>query len=220
LRRRAAITSDVTAAGLPLVVGLERSDFTKGIPERLRAVAAAYRDGAVFSYVGIAAPTRQGVAVYEPLEEAITEAAEEAQEAAQAVGGRFLHAHQAIPWRQVLALQRDADVVFTSSLSDGMNLVPLQAAAVQSLRPPDSRGVILTGRDAGVSSVFTGFGRDGLVPVDPLDHADMVRTLEDAVARRLPGVSSRLIDEVRRHDARIWGSRFLADLEEAVHAQH
>lgn len=201
-------------AGLPLVVGLERSDFTKGIPERLRAMAAAYRAGARFAYVGIAAPTREGVRAYEALDAAIEREATRAQEAAFAAGCPFVNVRANVGWHDVVALQREADVVFTSSLADGQNLVPLQAAIAQSARPARERGVIITGRDAGVASAYAGYEPDGLVTVDPLDEGQMVHTLTEALEARPGRISERLIGEVRSRDALAWATRFLTDLED------
>lgn len=200
------------AAGLPLVVGLERADYTKGIPERLRAIAQALDDGARFAYAGIASPTRQGVAAYDHLAAAIAHAAAMAEAAAYRAGVPFLHREEALPWRHVVGMLCRADVVFTSSLADGMNLVPLQAAMAQSLRADGQRGVVLVGRDAGVASTFAGYERDGLVPVDPLDVQAMVGALKAAIRGEPGRISRRLIDAVRERDARHWGARFLEDL--------
>ncbi|MBI2766830.1 MAG: trehalose-6-phosphate synthase [Chloroflexi bacterium] len=202
------------ARGDPLVAGLERSDFTKGIPERLRAITSVFGGGGRFAYAGIAAPTREGVAVYRRFEEVTAAAAREAAHMAAARGRGFLHLREAIPWAEVVALQRDADVVFTSSLADGMNLVPLQAAVAQSLRAPGERATIITGKDAGVASAYAGFEEDGLVSVDPLDPRAMEETLLAAIAGELPRVSDRLIAAVREHDARAWATSFLGDLED------
>jgi len=119
-----------------------------------------------------------------------------------------------VGWRDVVALQREADVVFTSSLADGQNLVPLQAAIAQSVRPARERGVIITGRDAGVASAYAGFELDGLATVDPLDEGQMVHTLTEALEARPGRISERLIGEVRSRDALAWATRFLTDLED------
>ncbi len=208
-----AEVQDAIRPGLPLVIGLERADFTKGIPERLEAVRGAFERGFTFSYVGVSAPTREGVDVYAGLEEAIARASAEAEYAAVKAGGTFLQINASISWESVVALQREADVVFTSSLADGMNLVPLQAAIAQGLRPAEQRGTILAGRDAGVSIAFAGFSTDGLVPVDPLDTQSMTDILCRALSGGLPRVTDRLIDAVRENSAHHWATRFLADLE-------
>ena len=207
--------AEALAAGLPLVVGLERSDYTKGIPERLEAIAAALDAGSRFAYVGIAAPTRAGVAAYDRLETAIEQAATGARRAAAAAGTPFLQLRQAIPFEEVVALQREADVLFTSSLADGMNLVPLQAAVAQSRRLPERRAVLIAGRDAGISHAYGGSLAPGLVSIDPLDRVATAETLRAAVAGKAPRVSDAFIREVRRNDARAWATQFLTDLEDA-----
>ncbi len=201
-----------THEGLPLVVGLERSDFTKGIPERLATVARAFRAGLRFGYLGVAAPTREGVPAYRGLEVVIAAAARDAAAAADAAGLPFLHTREVIDWTEVVALQREAAVVFTSSLADGMNLVPLQAVIAQAHLQPGARGVIITGRDAGVANAYAGFEKDGLVPVDPLDTDAMFSTLRDALSGRPGRVSDRLVEAVAANDARTWAARFLEDL--------
>ncbi|MGE3073261.1 MAG: trehalose-6-phosphate synthase [Dehalococcoidia bacterium] len=201
-------------SGLPLVVGLERGDFTKGIPERMAAMTRAFERGAKFAYLGIAAPTREGVRAYESLEAAIEVTASEAREAARAAGGTLTHVRANVGWDDVVALQREADVVFTSSLADGQNLVPLQAAIAQSVRPADERAVIITGQDAGAASTFAEFSEEGLVAVDPLDAEAMVAVLCDALAGRPGRVSDRFVEEVRRRDALSWATGFLESLEE------
>ncbi len=214
--RRASPVTRVRAArelGLPVVVGLERGDFTKGIPERLRAIAEAYRQGQRFAYIGIASPTREGVEVYGALEAAIEREAARAQEAAYWMGCPFAQVRAAVGWDDVVALQRDADVVFTSSLADGMNLVPLQAAIAQSLRPAAERAVVLAGVDAGVTKVYGGDGSEGLRAVDPLDQQSLLTGLVEGLAGRPGRVSDRFIARVRERDARSWGERFLGDLE-------
>jgi len=213
--QRPARLDGFAVEGLPLVVGLERSDFTKGIPERLNALARSYRGGARFAYLGVAAPTREGVPAYEGLEAIISAAAEDARSAANEAGMPFLHTREVIDWTEVVALQRAADVVYTSSLADGMNLVPLQAAIAQSQLPNEQRAVIITGRDAGVASVFAGFEKDGLVPVDPLDIGAMSHALSEAIAGRPGRVSERLVSAVMANDSRSWAARFLGDLDAA-----
>jgi len=201
--------------GLPLVVGLERSDYTKGIPERLAVLERAYREGLRFAYVGVAAPTREGIEAYADLEAAIGAVAVDAATAAGKARLPFVHSHAVIGWSEVVALQRAASVVFTSSLADGLNLVPLQSAIAQSSKTPAARAVLLAGRDAGVASAFAGFAADGLVPVDPLDADALYRSFVEALAGQPGRVSDRLIESVRHHDARSWGTRFLTALENA-----
>ncbi|HEY5476573.1 MAG TPA: trehalose-6-phosphate synthase [Tepidiformaceae bacterium] len=201
--------------GQPLVIGLERSDYTKGIPERLNIIADAFDAGLRFSYVGVAAPTREGVRGYEALISAIETATARAAEAARRAGCHFLQLRRSISWEGVVALQRDADVVFTSSLADGMNLVPLQAAVAQSLRPEAERAVIIVGRDAGFALAFASpnGGGDGFSTVDALDPEAMRATLAAALKGLPVRVTDTLVARIRAGDARAWATRFLSDME-------
>lgn len=208
------VADEMADTGLPLIVGLERADYTKGIPERFAALAALARQGRRFAYLGVASPTREGVESYAALGTAIARGAEEAGQAVEVAGGRFRYIEQALSWPQVVSLLREADVVCTSSLADGMNLVPLQAVAAQSLRPADRRGVVTTGRDAGVASTYAGRERDGLVAIDPLDTASFAAALGKALEGKPGRISERLIGEVRARDARRWGDSFLEALKE------
>ena len=200
---------------LPLVVGLERADYTKGVPERLAAVSAALEGGARFAYAGFSAPTRPGVPAYDALQAECERLAGRASRLAAERGLPFVQSREALAWSEVLALLREADVVFTASLADGMNLVPLQAAIAQASRPAAERGVVLAGRDAGVSSAYAGFEGDGLVPLDPLKPGDAERALLDALEARPGRVSDRLVAAVREHDAHAWGRTFLGALDGA-----
>ena len=207
--------SSLVAQESPLVVGLERSDFTKGIPERLRAVAAALGTGVPLVYGGIAAPTREGIAAYDRLAAEIDRAAFATRAAAAQMGLPFLHVHRAIPWPEVVALQREADVIFTSSLADGMNLVPLQAAIAQAGQPAAQRAMLIAGSDAGVAQVYADFADEGLTAVDPLDPSAMAGVAARAARGELPRVSDRLIAAIRARDSRAWAASFLGDLEDA-----
>ncbi len=206
--------AELRARGLPLVVALERADYTKGIPERLRAVAEAYRRGARFLHVAFEAPTRAGVPAYERLRHAVAEASAAARRAAAAAGAAFVEEERALPWSEVVALLRAADVVLSPSLADGMNLVPLQAVIAQAANEGPKRATVLVGRDAGAASVYPGREAEGFVPVDPLRTEQFAADLLAALEGRPGRVSDQLIEDVRRNDARSWAHRFLTRLEE------
>ena len=209
-----ATVESARASAMPFVVGLERCDFTKGIPERLAAVTRAFETGERFAYAGIAAPTREGVPGYAALNLAVAAGGARAEQAATANGGAFLQLRQAIAWPEVIALQREADVIFTSSLADGMNLVPLQAALAQERRPRANRAMVIAGRDTGVAEAFAAFGDNGLTFVDPLEPEQLLATLRRAASGQLARVSDAFIAAVRARDAHAWATSFLTDLEE------
>jgi trehalose 6-phosphate synthase len=199
---------------LPIVVGLERADYTKGIPERHRAIARAFMGGQRFAYFGVSAPTRRGVAGYSSLSRQVEEATEEASAAAKVAGVLFEYRLEAIGWAEVVGLLAAADVVFTSSLADGMNLVPLQAVLAQSGKPVQLRGTILAGRDAGVSSTYSQFSGAGLTAIEPTDIPGSAVALSHAISGRAGRISDEFVAEARALSAHHWAERFMAELEE------
>lgn len=212
--------AQLRALGLPVVVGLERADYTKGVPERLRAVGRLLEKGRQFVHIGAEAPTRPDVPGYERLDRAIDDAVDAAREAAKRAGLPFEVRREALPWREVVALLRAADVLVAPSLADGMNLVPLQAAIAQAVRPEEARAVLVVGADTGVAACYgKQFVGAGLAIVDPLDDDALVRTIDDALDGHPGRISDEFIEAVLRHDARTWAEQYLARLE-GLNAQH
>lgn len=205
--------AELRASGLPLVAGLERLDVTKGIPERLAAVAAAFEGGERFAYLGVIAPGRPGVGGYERLEASLSASLARAERAAATAGGRVVVSREALRWPEVLGLLREARVVFTSSLADGMNLVPLQAAIAQAGHPSHERATIITGRDTGTAAVFGHDAYEGILVVDPLDPDAMVATLRKALRSDAGRAGEALIEAIRRRNAAAWAARFRETLE-------
>jgi trehalose 6-phosphate synthase len=136
----------------PLLVGVDRVDYTKGIPERLRAVdrLLTLHPGLrrQFRFVQVGAPSRVHIPAYRRLNEEVVALVEE-------INGRhgdpswrpvvYLHEHQG---PEVLyPLYRAAAVCVVSSLHDGMNLVAKEFVAARG----DGRGVLVLSRFTGAA---------------------------------------------------------------------
>jgi trehalose 6-phosphate synthase len=140
--------------GRKLGVGIERLDYTKGIPSRLEAIDyfltnhPEWRDRVLF--VQIAAPSRSALPVYRMEEEAVDALTAEINRKWTGPSGPPLlllkeHHGQA----DMTALHRLCDVLMVNSLHDGMNLVAKEFAASRA----DERGVLML-------STFTGASRE------------------------------------------------------------
>ena len=137
-----------------IVFGVDRLDYTKGIPDRLRAFERLlarhpdWREKAVFVQIG--APSRDQLARYRTL-------SEEVEAIVAEVNGRFgtatwqpvVYVHEHREPAQIAAIYRAASVCVVSSLHDGMNLVAKEFIASRG----DERGVL-------VLSSFTGAARE------------------------------------------------------------
>ena len=213
LRRVAQLRS--RHRGRHLIVAIDRLDYTKGIPERLRALrlllrGSPARRGAV-TLVQVAVPTRERVPLYQELRREVSELVGE-------INGEFgtpdwtpvVYLRRSVPRPELAALYAAADVAWVTPLRDGMNLVAKEYVACHR----DGAGVLVLSEFAGAAA-----GMAEALRVNPYDEDSMVETLERALDMpaeeqrdRMSGLSAR----VRRDDAVAWSGRFLGTLRDAV----
>jgi trehalose 6-phosphate synthase len=136
----------------PLLVGVDRVDYTKGIPERFRAVDRLLtlhpEMKRKFCLVQVGAPSRVHIPTYRHLNEELTALSEEINWRHGNHTWRpivFLNEHH--DPEQVYPLYRMAAGCVVSSLHDGMNLVAKEFIAART----DLRGVLVLSRFTGAA---------------------------------------------------------------------
>ncbi len=152
-------------ADRPLIVGVDRVDYTKGIPERVRAVDRLLELHpewiGQFHLVQLGAPSRTNLPAYRDLNV-------EVQTLADAVNTKYgtpdwqpvVFVNRHCGPEDIYALYRDAAGCVVSSLHDGMNLVAKEFVTARD----DEQGVLVLSR-------FTGAAREltDAVLVNPFD---------------------------------------------------
>ena len=191
-----------------VVLGVDRLDYTKGIPDRIRAferlldLHPEHREKIVL--LQIAVPSRSQVAEYRELKSEI-------DELVGRVNGRFAtstwspirYLYQNVPQERLTGMYRDADVALVTPLRDGMNLVAKEYVACQVEEP----GVLILSHLAGAAETM----REALLvnPYNVDETAEAIhRALEmDEVERRMrmTGLQRR----ERRYHVYAWVERFL-----------
>ncbi|HUO58358.1 MAG TPA: trehalose-6-phosphate synthase [bacterium] len=177
LRQARQAASDQRLEGLKVILGVDRLDYTKGIPERLEAfgrLLEAYPQyqGRV-KMVQIGVPSRTGLEDYQQVVFNIEDRCA-ALNARYAKDGwepvLFLKGRQ--DFDALLPYYRMADVCVVSSLHDGMNLVAKEFVAASS----NDRGVLVLSR-------FTGAAREleQSLLVNPYDTSAFAETLHQAL---------------------------------------
>src|SRR5438094_4853622 len=167
--------------GLPadhaIGVGVDRLDYTKGIEERLRAVERLLEMEpqwvGKFTFIQIAAPTRNRIPQYQEYEGRV-------RAMAAGINERFAGAPHPpivllVEHRQphdIYEYYRAAEVCMVSSLHDGMNLVAKEFISARD----DERGVLLLSRFTGAARELT----EALV-VNPYDLEGVADTLRAAL---------------------------------------
>ncbi len=196
-----------------LIIGVDRMDYSKGLPERFEAVGRlfdAYPEvrGSV-SFTQIAPPSRSKVEEYRELRETL-----------DGLAGRINGDHGDLDWipirylarpysREELAgLFRIARVGLITPLRDGMNLVAKEYVMAQDADDP---GVLILSEFAGAAEQLT----DALL-VNPYDTATLAETIHRALTMPLAERKERwaaLRACVVEQDIGWWRSRFLTDLQ-------
>jgi trehalose 6-phosphate synthase len=198
--------------GRRLILGVDRLDYTKGIPERIRAYEHFLEEYPQWrkkvSFIQIAAPSRTAALHYQDEKRKV-----------EAMVGRVngeMASHDWVPIRylyrtysrmELARFYREADVGLVTPLRDGMNLVAMEYAAAQN---PESPGVLILSRCAGAAKHLP----EALIvnPFVPSSVADgIARALSMPLEERRDRHRS-LLQRIRQHSVSSWGDRFIRDL--------
>ena len=183
--------------GERMVLGLDRLDYTKGIPERIRSFERLLElhpeHRGTITLLQLAVPSRSQVAEYRELKREI-------DELVGRVNGRFAtsrwspirYLFRSINNQELASLYRDADVALVTPLRDGMNLVAKEFVASQVGDP----GVLILSRMAGAAETM----REALL-VNPYNIDETAEAIHRAITMDEHERSSR-IAALRKREAR------------------
>jgi trehalose 6-phosphate synthase len=208
---RAAVMAELGVPAEFLGVGVERIDYTKGLPERFRAIQRfferwpEYRRRVVF--VQIASPSRNRIPRYQLLQQEIRDIVRRVNEE---IGDRtwrpIVYRERHHDHREIRAFYRSADFCMVTSLHDGMNLVAKEFVAARH----DDDGVLILSRFTGASREL----RDALL-VNPYDIEDMAAAIRRAIempAEERRDRMARMRSQVREQNIYRWAGMLLAEL--------
>jgi trehalose 6-phosphate synthase/phosphatase len=201
--------------GRKVLLAVDRLDYTKGVPERLRAYAHLLRSSPQLKerviLIQIAVPTREGIGTYQDLRTEVNRLVGE-------INGKLgtpewtplVYINRSIERTELVGLYKLADVCWVGSLRDGMNLVAKEYVACK----PEGDGVLVLSEFAGAAAEM---GEAFLI--NPFDEERTAAAVERALAlddqeRRLR--MTMLHNRVLRNNVFHWGERFLAALQAAV----
>ncbi|HSM79937.1 MAG TPA: trehalose-6-phosphate synthase, partial [Bryobacteraceae bacterium] len=208
---RGALLRRLGVEATMLGVGVDRVDYTKGIPERFAALEVFFEKYPLFkrrfTFVQIGAPSRSNIRRYHDLMEEVKSEAERINRKFETANWKpivFLPQHHG--HEEILPYYRMADLCLVTSLHDGMNLVAKEYVAARS----DEQGVLILSRFAGASNELS----DALL-VNPYDAQEMA----DAIHRAL-GMSpeekharmARMRAYLAEHNIYRWAADLIAAL--------
>lgn len=211
------------ARGQKLVIAIDRLDYTKGIPQRIRAFAhfidtnPQYR-GKV-SLVMIVVPSRSNVDQYKELRYEI-------ETLVSRTNGKYgtfdwtpiRYFYRSLNFGELSTLYQEAAIAMITPLRDGMNLVAKEFVASKD---KNKQGVLILSEMAGAASELT----EALI-VNPQDVKGMSSALVQALEMHEKEQQWRLEEmqaKLQRYDVKKWASTFVTqqvNLMKAREHQH
>ncbi|WP_207485975.1 alpha,alpha-trehalose-phosphate synthase (UDP-forming) [Arenibaculum pallidiluteum] len=198
--------------GRDLIIGVDRLDYSKGLPQRFEAFQCLLDNypelrGKV-SFMQIAPPSRSDVPEYAAIRR-------ELEAAAGHINGRFAdfdwvplrYLNKSFSQKALAGFFRTARIGLVTPLRDGMNLVAKEYVACQD---PDDPGVLVLSRFAGAAAEM----REALI-VNPFDAEGVADAIQRGLTMRLEERRERhaaLMAHLRRWDIVRWREEFVAAL--------
>jgi len=196
-------------------LGIDRADYTKGIPERLRAIdrffemCPEHRGRMVFLQVAV--PSRSSISSYRRLDRELNGLAESINRKWRSGTWepvRLIAEH--LPQKELIPLHRLSDFCLVTSLHDGMNLVAKEYVASRS----DEDGVLIL-------STFTGAARELTTavlvnPYSPDQVATAVRSALQMPRTERAGRMRALRRTVEANDVYHWANSILQCVAETT----
>jgi trehalose 6-phosphate synthase len=195
-----------------LVLGIDRLDYTKGIPRRLKAFSGAldvYPElRRRITFLQVIVPSRTDVPRYQALKEEIERLIGE-------INGQFTqpgwipvqYMYRSLRDTELLAYYRVADIALITPLKDGMNLVAKEYCVANE----DGDGVLILSEFAGAA---TQLSADAIM-VNPFDKKMVAAAIHHAFnmdsAERISRMKS-LRRSIRNENVFKWVDNFLAAL--------
>ena len=193
-----------------LVLGVDRMDYTKGIPERLKAFRILLRRFPELrqrvTLLQVVVPSREEIFNYKELRR-------EVELLVSQINGEFTESgwvpihymHRSLTRRQLLTYYRAADILLVTSLKDGMNLVAKEFCAAQV----DECGVVILSEFTGAAAEL----QHGALVINPYDLTAMAEAIHRACVMPVEEKRSRmrlLRGVVRTHNVQAWADSFLS----------
>lgn len=192
-----------------VILGVDRLDYTKGIPLRLRAfqmVLEKYPElHENVTLVQIVVPSREEVPAYSELKDKI-------EKLVSSINGTFTtpgwvpvhYMYHSVPKDELIALYRLADIALVTPLRDGMNLVAKEYCACKL----DNDGVLILSEFAGAAAQMY---RHALI-VNPYDIEGVAEAILKGVSmpqREKKARMRSLRKNIREQDVFWWVNNFL-----------
>jgi trehalose 6-phosphate synthase len=201
-----------------LGICVDRVDYTKGIPERIRALETLWTESPAlrekFTFIFVCTPSRTDLPAYNSLEREVVQSVMRINEAFGTDDWTpIVLINENVDSDLLAGVYRAADLCIVSSLQDGMNLVAKEFVGCQL----DERGVLILSRFTGSAEEI-----DGAILINPFNVDGFVSAIRNAIEMS-PEERRRRMHRMRRqlHNSTIfdWLQSILERATEIMSAQ-
>ena len=202
----------VSLRGRTGMIGVDRLDYSKGIPERIDGIGRFFDSNADrvkdLVFIQIAPPSREDIDSYQNIRSLLE------QKCGQINGARsdvdlvpIRYVNKGYDQAELFGFYRACKIGLVTPLRDGMNLVAKEYVAAQD---PDDPGVLVLSRFAGAAQQL----QDAVLvnPHSPDDLAHAIRLALDMPLEERKARWEKLIVSVREENVLRWTDNFIADL--------
>ncbi len=203
--------------------GAERADYTKNLVTRVDAIEKFFaetpeEDRKKYTAVLIVAGSRLDIGHYKDNFEKIAAKVEKVNEKyGQKDHKKPIIQVGTVPYKDVAAYMKLADVVVVNPVADGMNLAAKEAPVMKVLNQDRPYELVLT-KNAGIGQDPV-FQKDALMIDNPLDYRETANRMKEGfynLRNRESSVKSRnenLLEHVKDFDINKWTKNFIKDLK-------
>lgn len=202
-----------------LILSIDRMDYTKGIPNRIKAFEYFLDNYPEYKekvrLVMLAVPSRSNVPQYQKLKR-------ETDELVGRINGKFAtvswtpiwYFYRSMPFNNLIELYTCSDVALITPIRDGMNLVAKEYVATRT----KGNGVLILSEMAGASKEMN----EALL-INPNSFEDFAVSLKHALTMPLEEQQTRikfLQKRLKRYDVEKWADEFLKALEDTKNSKN
>ncbi|MDY0781437.1 bifunctional alpha,alpha-trehalose-phosphate synthase (UDP-forming)/trehalose-phosphatase [Tenacibaculum sp. IB213877] len=195
-----------------LILSIDRLDYTKGIPNRIRAFEHFLNRYPQFKekvrLIMLAVPSRSNVPQYQKLKS-------ETDELVGRINGKFAtvswtpiwYFYRSMPFENLIDLYTSADIAFITPVRDGMNLVAKEYVATRTQQD----GVLILSEMAGAAKEMN----EALL-INPNNFEQIADVLKLAIEMPLKEQQNRmqfLQKRLERYSVEKWANEFIKSLE-------
>jgi trehalose 6-phosphate synthase/phosphatase len=195
-----------------LILSIDRLDYTKGLPERLKAYRHFLKTYPEYkeqvSLILLTVPSRVEVEQYQMLKSEI-------EELVGRINGEFgtlnwnpiIYFYRSLPFENLIELYTSADIALLTPLRDGMNLVAKEFVATKI----NKKGVLILSEMAGATKEL-----GEAIAVNPNNIRDVSEAIYTALnnteEEQIKAISA-MQTRIQRYDIYKWASEFIRILE-------